>query len=211
MSSVDQLFRNNREWAKRTAKEDPLYFKRLSEQQSPEYLWIGCSDFRVPANQIIGLPPGGVFVHRNIANLVNHTDLNALSVIQFAVDMLGVKHIMIVGHYGCSGISAAMNNQSIGLADNWIRHIKDTRERFAENLIKIESSKARLDRMCELNVCAQVLNVCKTNIIQDAWLNRRSLAVHGWIYDIKDGLLSDLDVNVTSKTELLELEMRGFE
>jgi len=211
LSSVDQLFRNNREWAKRTAKEDPLYFKRLSEQQSPEYLWIGCSDFRVPANQIIGLPPGEVFVHRNIANLVNHTDLNALSVIQFAVDMLGVKHIMIVGHYGCSGISAAMNNQSIGLADNWIRHIKDTRERFAENLIKIESSKARLDRMCELNVCAQVLNVCKTNIIQDAWLNRRSLAVHGWIYDIKDGLLSDLDVNVTSKTELLELEMRGFE
>jgi len=211
LSSVDQLFRNNREWAKRTAKEDPLYFKRLSEQQSPEYLWIGCSDSRVPANQIIGLPPGGVFVHRNIANLVNHTDLNALSVIQFAVDMLGVKHIMIVGHYGCSGISAAMNNQSIGLADNWIRHIKDTRERFAENLIKIESSKARLDRMCELNVCAQVLNVCKTNIIQDAWLNRRSLAVHGWIYDIKDGLLSDLDVTVTSKTELLELEMRGFE
>ena len=211
MSSVDQLFRNNREWSEQTAKEDPLYFKRLSEQQSPEYLWIGCSDSRVPANQIIGLPPGEVFVHRNIANLVNHTDLNALSVIQFAVDMLGVKHIMIVGHYGCSGISAAMNNQSIGLADNWIRHIKDTRERFAENLIKIESSKARLDRMCELNVCAQVLNVCKTNIIQDAWLNRRSLAVHGWIYDIKDGLLSDLDVNVTSKTELLELEMRGFE
>jgi len=211
LSSVDQLFRNNREWAKRTAKEDPLYFKRLSEQQSPEYLWIGCSDSRVPANQIIGLPPGEVFVHRNIANLVNHTDLNALSVIQFAVDRLGVKHIMIVGHYGCSGISAAMNNQSIGLADNWIRHIKDTRERFAENLIKIESSKARLDRMCELNVCAQVLNVCKTNIIQDAWLNGRSLAVHGWIYDIKDGLLSDLDVTVTSKTELLELEMRGFE
>lgn len=211
MSSVDQLFRNNREWAEQTAKEDPLYFKRLSEQLSPEYLWIGCSDSRVPANQIIGLPPGRVFVHRNIANLVNHTDSNALSVIQFAVDKLGVKHIMIVGHYGCSGISAAMTNQSIGLADNWIRHIKDIRERFSENLKKIESYETQLDRLCELNVCAQVFNVCRTNIIQDAWLNGQSLAVHGWIYDIRDGLLSDLDVTVASKHELLELEIRGFE
>ncbi|MFK5950437.1 MAG: carbonate dehydratase [Methylococcales bacterium] len=191
MKTLKHLFEANLAWANSIKDEDPDYFSQLSEQQTPEYLWIGCSDSRVPANQIINLPPGEVFVHRNIANVVVHTDLNCLSVIQYAVDILKVKHIIVCGHYGCGGIKAALENQRHGLIDNWLRHVKDVM-RFNIDSFTDLSHKDQLDLLCELNVKEQVANVCKTTIIQDAWKNGRDLTVHGWIYDIKNGILKDL-------------------
>ena len=199
---LERLFKQNRTWIKKVTEEDPDYFSRLVVQQNPEYLWIGCSDSRVPANQIVGLKPGEVFVHRNIANMVVHTDFNALSVIQFAIDRLKVKNIIVVGHYGCSGIEAAMNNARIGIADNWIRHIKDVHDKHNRELKHIKDDHARLDRLCELNVLEQVVNIGQTNIVQDAWSMGQDIAIHGCIYSLRDGVLRDLDTTVTDTNEL---------
>ena len=193
---LSSLFENNQAWV------DPAYFQRLASQQSPEYLWIGCSDSRVPANQITGLAPGEVFVHRNIGNVIVHTDLNALSVIQFAIDQLKVKHIIVVGHYGCSGVRAALENIRVGLADNWIRHIKDVDEKHSPYLGKVLRQQDRFDHLCELNVIEQVVNVCQTSMVQDAWIRNQSLTVHGWIYGLKDGLVRDLGISVQNPSEL---------
>ena len=205
MQDIDKLFTNNRSWAARQVNEDPDYFTRLVNQQSPEYLWIGCSDSRVPANQIVGLAPGEIFVHRNIANLVVHTDLNALSVIQYAVDALKVKHILIVGHYGCGGVTAAVRNSRIGLSDNWLRHVQDVRDRHDALLARIEDPVARIDRLCELNVMQQVVNVCQTTIVSDAWQRGQPVKVHGWCYGLSDGLIRDLKVSSCCSEEALDL------
>lgn len=199
---LSNLLENNFSWAENVTKNDPDYFKRLASQQSPDYLWIGCSDSRVPANQIIGLAPGEIFVHRNIANVVVHTDLNALSVIQFAVDQLHVKHIIVVGHYGCSGVKAALDNIRVGLADNWIRHIKDVDDKHGIYLGKVLEHQERFNHLCELNVIEQVVNVCETTIVQDAWLRNQELTVHGWIYGLKDGLARDLGMSIQNLDEL---------
>jgi carbonic anhydrase len=201
---LNNLLENNFSWAENVTKNDPDYFKRLASQQSPDYLWIGCSDSRVPANQIIGLAPGEIFVHRNIANVVVHTDLNALSVIQFAVDQLHVKHIIVVGHYGCSGVRAALDNIRVGLADNWIRHIKDVDDKHGIYLGKVLEHQERFNHLCELNVIEQVVNVCETTIVQDAWLRNQELTVHGWIYGLKDGLARDLGMSIQNLDELKE-------
>lgn len=200
--ALTKLFEQNRLWVDSVTATDPDYFKRLANQQSPEYLWIGCSDSRVPANQITGLAPGEVFVHRNIANVVVHTDLNALSVIQFAIEQLKVKHIMVVGHYGCSGVRAAMDNLRIGLADNWIRHVKDVEEKHGRYLGDILNSKERLDRLCELNVIEQVINVCQTTSVQDAWAKKQPLTIHGWVYGLEDGMARDMGISVANADEL---------
>ena len=199
---LERLFEQNRQWIRSVTSADPDYFSRLVDQQNPEYLWIGCSDSRVPANQIVGLKPGEVFVHRNIANIVVHTDFNALSVIKFAIDRLKVKHIIVVGHYGCSGIAAAMNNTRIGIADNWIRHIKDVHDKHHHELYSIEEENARLDRLCELNVLEQVINIGQTNIVQDAWANGQTISIHGCIYRLHDGLLKDLHTSISNPQEL---------
>jgi carbonic anhydrase len=201
---LNNLLENNFSWSENVTKNDPDYFKRLASQQSPDYLWIGCSDSRVPANQIIGLAPGEIFVHRNIANVVVHTDLNALSVIQFAVDQLHVKHIIVVGHYGCSGVRAALDNIRVGLADNWIRHIKDVDDKHGVYLGKVLEHQERFNHLCELNVIEQVVNVCETTIVQDAWLRNQELTVHGWIYGLKDGLARDLGMSIQNLDELKE-------
>ncbi|BDW12199.1 carbonic anhydrase [Polynucleobacter sp. SHI8] len=201
---LTKLFDNNQTWVDHVTKGDPDYFQRLASQQSPEYLWIGCSDSRVPANQIIGLAPGEIFVHRNIANVVVHTDLNALSVIQFAVDQLKVKHIIVVGHYGCSGVKAALDNIRVGLADNWIRHIKDVDDKHGPYLGQVLDYQERFNHLCELNVIEQVVNVCETTIVQDAWLRNQELTVHGWIYGLKDGLARDLGMSIQNMAELKE-------
>jgi carbonic anhydrase len=200
--ALTKLFEQNRLWVDSVTATDPDYFKRLANQQSPEYLWIGCSDSRVPANQITGLAPGEVFVHRNIANVVVHTDLNALSVIQFAIEQLKVKHIMVVGHYGCSGVRAAMDGLRIGLADNWIRHVKDVEDKHGAYLGDILNSKERLDRLCELNVIEQVINVCQTTSVQDAWAKNQPLTVHGWVYGLEDGMARDMGISVANANEL---------
>ena len=199
---LNNLLENNFSLAENVTKNDPDYFIRLASQQSPDYLWIGCSDSRVPANQIIGLAPGEIFVHRNIANVVVHTDLNALSVIQFAVDQLHVKHIIVVGHYGCSGVRAALDNIRVGLADNWIRHIKDVDDKHGVYLGKVLEHQERFNHLCELNVIEQVVNVCETTIVQDAWLRNQELTVHGWIYGLKDGLARDLGMSIQNLDEL---------
>jgi len=191
----DQLFANNRAWVERVTREDPDFFERLRHQQQPELLWIGCSDSRVPANQIVGLLPGDVFVHRNVANLVVHTDLNCLSVVQFAVDILNVKHIIVCGHYGCGGVAAALGGERLGLVDNWLRHVVDVRDQNATTLQAISDPERRWRTLCEQNVRAQVANLASTTIVQDAWARGQSLALHGWIYDVADGLLRDLDVD----------------
>lgn len=198
---MKQLFDNNRAWAKSMTEKDPEFFSRLSAQQAPEYLWIGCSDSRVPANQIINLPPGEVFVHRNIANVVVHTDLNCLSVIQFAVEVLKIKHIIVCGHYGCGGIRAAMDNTSHGLIDNWLRHIKDITRLYRAKLQGLNED-SYFDLLCELNVTEQVKNVCGTSAVQDAWRQGHNLSIHGWIYNIDDGILKDLDMSISSNLEL---------
>jgi len=196
--SLKQLLENNRAWAKDMLAQDKQYFSRLAQQQSPQYLWIGCSDSRVPANQITGLAPGEVFVHRNIANVVVHTDLNCLSVIQFAVDILKIRHIILCGHYGCSGVEAAMTKHRIGLSDNWLRHVQDVAGKHQEELDKVVGQSLRHRRLCELNVKEQVANIAQCTAVQEAWERGQPLEVHGWIYDLKDGLLTDLQVSRSS-------------
>ncbi len=195
--TLEHLFRNNQEWVGRKLGDDPEYFTRLVHQQSPEFLWIGCSDSRVPANQIIGLPPGEVFVHRNIANVVVHSDLNALSVIQFAVDLLKVKHIMVVGHYGCSGVGATLYGHRVGLADNWLRHVYNVKEKHAARLESWPLGEMRHRRLVELNAVEQVVNVCRTTVVQDAWARGQDLTVHGWAYGIHDGKIRDLGISMS--------------
>ena len=201
MKNLKHLFDRNLAWAAECRQENPDFFSRLSQQQDPEYLWIGCSDSRVPANQIVNLPPGAVFVHRNIANLVVHTDLNCLSVIQFAVDVLKVKHIIVCGHYGCGGIEAAMEKREHGLIDNWLRHIRDI-YRFNADQLDGLAQEEMLNLLCELNVREQVTNVCNTTILQKAWKEGAELTVHGWIYNISDGILKDLDACISSPQEI---------
>lgn len=198
MNTLDHLFDNNLAWATSIKEKDPDFFTRLSKQQAPEYLWIGCSDSRVPANQITGLQSGEVFVHRNIANVVVHTDLNCLSVIQFAVELLKVKHIIICGHYGCGGIKAALENHEHGLIDNWLRHIKDVIRFNSKSFDGLEHNE-KLDLLCELNVKEQVTNICNTTIIQNAWKQGKELSIHGWIYSVENGILKDLDTCVSSR------------
>ncbi len=202
MSDLKPLFDNNRRWVRERLLDDPDYFKRLADLQAPKYLWIGCSDSRVPANQIIGLMPGEVFVHRNIANLVVHTDLNALSVIQFAVEYLKVEHIIVCGHYGCGGVKAAYENKELGLLDNWLRHIKDIYHDHSDELESIADPKGKMDKLCELNVLEQVSNVCHTTIVQNAWARDQKLSIHGIIYDIHNGLLQDLSIRVDDPAQL---------
>ncbi|MFV1994440.1 MAG: carbonate dehydratase [Verrucomicrobiales bacterium] len=202
MRILSNLFENNRAWAENITESIPDFFTTLSKQQSPEYLWIGCSDSRVPANEIVGLLPGEIFVHRNIANLVVHTDLNCLSVIQYAVEVLKVKHIIVCGHYGCGGVKAAMENREHGLIDNWLRHIKDIHRFRQDELDTLQDGQAKLDLMCEFNVVEQVANVCHTTIAQNAWKAGQELSVHGWIYSIADGQLKDLDVCITNPDEI---------
>lgn len=202
MSNLRELLDRNKAWAEQARREDPLFFKRLSTQQAPEYLWIGCSDSRVPANQITGLMPGEVFVHRNIANVMVHTDLNCLSVIQFAVDVLKVKHILVVGHYGCGGVHAALTGARYGLADNWIRHVADVAQKHAELLADVELEALRHARLCELNVIEQAVNVCQTTVVQDAWARGQALSVHGWVYSLLDGRVRELGIDVDSAEAL---------
>jgi len=198
MKTLEHIQKRNLEWANAVTEVDPEFFSNLSNQQNPEYLWIGCSDSRVPANQIINLPPGEVFVHRNIANVVVHTDLNCLSVIQYAVEVLKVNHIIVCGHYDCGGIKAAIDGQQHGLIDNWLRHIRDVRRFHADKLEGLDQDE-KLDALCELNVVEQVTNVSNSTIVQNAWRNGANLAVHGWIYNIKNGLLRDLGTRTAPK------------
>jgi carbonic anhydrase len=202
VAALAKLFENNRQWAELNLAADPQFFERLSEQQSPKYLWIGCSDSRVPANQILGLKPGEVFVHRNVANLVVHTDMSCLSVIQFAVEVLKVEHIIVCGHYGCGGVHAACGTRHFGLIDNWLRNIKDIYVRHRDELEQIADLKQRGDRLCELNVVEQVKHVCHTTIVQNAWISGHPLSVHGLIYSVADGLLRDLAVRISSARQL---------
>ena len=192
MSVLSHLFANNRAWAAEMTREDPEFFRHLSHQQSPQYLWIGCSDSRVPANQIVGLLPGEMFVHRNVANVVVHTDLNCLSAIQFAVEVLRVGHIIVCGHYGCGGVLAALRDDKLGLIDNWLRHVQDVRWKHRAQLDALSSQAEQHKRLCELNVIEQVVNVSQTTVVRDAWARGQQLTVHGWIYDLADGLLREL-------------------
>ncbi len=196
MSDLKHLFDKNRQWSEGLRRDDPEFFQRLSRLQEPEYLWIGCSDSRVPANQIAGLLPGEVFVHRNVANQVVHSDLNCLSVLQFGVDALRVKHILVVGHYGCGGVKAAHLNLRLGLVDNWLRHIQDVKQKHAAQLAPLADDKALVDRLCELNVIEQVLNVCQTTVVQEAWNRGQELTIHGWIFGLDDGLVRDLGISI---------------
>jgi carbonic anhydrase len=205
MAPMKELFDNNRAWTQAIQAKDPEFFKKLTLQQAPEYLWIGCSDSRVPANEIVGLLPGELFVHRNVANVIIHTDFNCLSVIQYAVDVLKVKHIIVCGHYGCGGVRAAMEDKSFGLVDNWLRHIRDVYQKHEARINAIEDMNKRWDRLCELNVIEQVNNVCHSNIIQGAWERGQPLEVHSWIYSIKDGLLRDLGMEVNSKEDISKI------
>lgn len=200
--SIQQLLDNNKSWSEKQAADDPQFFPNLAKGQQPDYLWIGCADSRVPANQIVGLPPGGVFVHRNIANVVVHTDFNCLSVIEYAVAVLKVQHIIVCGHYGCGGVAAAMGDQPIGLIDNWLRHIRDVRQRNLDELRGIADEKRRINRLCELNVAQQVRNVSNTSIVQNAWNAGQDLQVHGLIYGLEDGLLRNLDVKIAQPKEV---------
>jgi carbonic anhydrase len=197
MDKLNHLFEKNRAWAERLRQQDPEFFLKLSQQQSPEYLWIGCSDSRVPANQIVGLLPGELFVHRNIANVVVHTDLNCLSVLQFAVEILKVRHVIVCGHYGCSGVGAALRRTRIGLADNWLRHVQDVQQKHEKLLSRISDAPEAANRLCELNVIEQVAHVCQTSIACDAWERGQELTIHGWVYGLRDGHIHDLNVTVT--------------
>ena len=198
MILLKKLFDNNRAWAAKITKQDPDFFARLSAQQAPEYLWIGCADSRVPPNDLVGLLPGELFVHRNVANVVVHADLNCLSVLQFAVDVLKVKHVIVCGHYGCGGVRAALRDDRLGLVDNWLRHVQDVRWKYQRELEALPTEAERHDRLCELNVIEQVTNVRQTTVVRDAWARQQPVAVHGWIYDLKDGLLRDLDVTISN-------------
>src|ERR1700687_4932029 len=203
MRVLRQLFANNQAWADEMTRQDPDFFTRLSRQQTPQYLWIGCADSRVPANQIVGLLPGEMFVHRNVANLVVHTDLNCLSAIQFGVEILRVGHIIVCGHYGCGGVLAALRDEKLGLIDNWLRHVQDVRWKHRARLDALPTEEQRHCRLCELNVMEQVVNVSQTTVVREAWARGQALAVHGWIYDLRDGILRDLGMCVTAETELL--------
>jgi carbonic anhydrase len=202
MRKLKDLLEKNRVWSEGIKARDPEFFQALAEQHAPRYLWIGCSDSRVPATQLVGLQPGEMFVHRNVANLVVHTDFNCLSVMQFAVEVLGVSHIIVCGHYGCGGVQAAMQNLQLGLIDNWLRHVQDVMHNHEALLGNIRDDIERLNKLCELNVIEQVLNVSRTTVMQNAWARGQELAVHGWIYGIKDGLLRDLDICITNQDEL---------
>jgi carbonic anhydrase len=210
MTELSELLRNNREWADGVRREDPQFFERLSQQQAPKFLWIGCSDSRVPANQIMGLAPGEVFVHRNIANVMVHTDLNCMSVIQFAVDVLKVEHILIVGHYGCGGVLAALNGTRVGLADNWIRHVGDVAQKHAALLEQFEPAQ-RSERLCELNAIEQAENVCLTTVVGDAWARGQNLTVHGWVYSLHDGRVRELGMDVDSPETLESAYLHALE
>jgi carbonic anhydrase len=205
MRVLGDLFDSNRAWAEAQVERDPEFFRRLSRQQAPHYLWIGCADSRVPATEIVGLPPGEMFVHRNIANVVVHADLNCLSTIQYAVEVLGVQHIIVCGHYGCGGIQAALGDVRIGLADNWLRHVQDVRWKYESELDALPTEQDRLHRLCELNVLEQVMNVSQTTIVRDAWARGQDLTVHGWVYDIGDGLLRDLGICTSTDCRLPSL------
>lgn len=210
MRTLSHLFEKNKTWAQAIREQDPEFFSNLSRQQSPSYLWIGCSDSRVPANQIVGLMPGELFVHRNIANLVVHTDLNCLSVMQFAVEILKVRHVIVCGHYGCSGVAAALRRDRIGLSDNWLRHLQDVREKHGQRLAASSLGTAAHDRLCELNVIEQASNVCHTTIVRDAWARGQELAIHGWIYGLRDGLLRDLSMTIIGPDEATKVYQQAL-
>ncbi|WP_372768405.1 carbonate dehydratase [Pseudoalteromonas sp.] len=205
MNKLAHLFVKNRSWAKETTDRDPEFFKILSMQQNPEYLWIGCADSRVPANEIVGLLPGELFVHRNVANMVVHTDHNCLSVLQYAVEVLKVKHIMVVGHYGCGGVKAALDGVRLGLIDNWLRHVVDARDKYEVELNSSASEQQKFDRLCEINVIEQVKNVCQTNIVMDAWERGQELEVHGWIYGLADGHIRDLETSINGAKHVAKI------
>jgi carbonic anhydrase len=218
-ASLSHLFANNRAWVAATLADDAQFFDRLKHQQSPEYLWIGCSDSRVPANQIIGLPPGEIFVHRNVANVVVHTDLNCLSVLHFAVEILKVKHVILCGHYGCSGVAAALDDSRLGISDNWLQHVRDTVEKHRASLDQLADRESRLRKLCELHVAEQVVNIARTTVVRDAWARGQALSLHGWIYGIEDGLLRGLgfeldgseDIGAKTRTAFAAIEMRDGE
>jgi len=201
-TDLAELFESNRHWAASTIARDPGFFTRLLAQQTPQYLWIGCADSRVPANEILGLSPGDVFVHRNVANVIVHSDLNALSVVQFAIDRLKVRHIIVVGHYGCGGVAAALHGERIGVADNWLRHVEDVRDEHRGWLDGLPSDDDRLAALCELNVLQQAVNVCGTTVVRDAWTRGQTVVVHGWVYGLQDGLLQDLQMTVSGADEV---------
>jgi len=209
MADLTRLFENNRAWSEEIRRRDPDFFPTLARQQSPKYLWIGCADSRVPANEIVGLSPGELFVHRNVANVVVHTDLNCLSVIQFAVDVLQVRHIIVCGHYGCGGVKAALRRDRLGLIDNWLRHVQDVEEKHPTRLAALTGSAA-VDRLCELNVIEQALDVCQTTIVGDAWQRGQEVTVHGWIYSLLDGLLRDLKISIARPDEIEEVYQRSL-
>jgi carbonic anhydrase len=202
LTDLQELFDNNRAWAAEITRRDPEFFLRLSRQQAPQYLWIGCSDSRVPANEIVDLQPGELFVHRNVSNVVAHGDLNCLSVIQFAVDVLDVKHIIVCGHYGCGGVRAALRDDKYGLVDNWLRHVQDVHLKHQAQLDELLTEGERVDRLCELNVVEQVVNVAQTTVVRDAWARGKSLCVHGWVYGLGDGLLRDLGITVSAPEQV---------
>lgn len=202
---LQDLINNNQQWAAATVAREPGFFTRLLKQQTPQYLWVGCADSRVPANEVVGLRSGELFVHRNVANVVVHSDLNCLSVVQFAVDRLQVKHIMVVGHYGCSGVMAAMNNLRVGLADNWLRHVQDVRHKHAAWLDRIEDEEQRHNALVELNAIEQAQNVCHTTVVQDAWTRGQELVIHGWVYALHNGLLQDLRMAVSGPQEVIPI------
>lgn len=202
VTPLSHLLQQNRAWSEAMQAEDPDFFKRLVSQQAPEYLWIGCSDSRVPANEIVNLLPGELFVHRNVANVVVHTDLNCLSVLQYAVEVLRVKHIIVCGHYGCGGVRAALQNQKLGLINNWLRHVQDVQQKYDAQLARVDAEDPRTDRLCELNVIEQVVNVCQTTVVESAWERDQELSVHGWIYRLNDGRVRDLRMNVSATREI---------
>lgn len=202
MHPLDPLFKNNREWSEKIRRNDPEFFPTLSRQQAPNYLWIGCSDSRVPANEICGLLPGEIFVHRNVANIVVHSDLNCLSVMQYAVDVLLVKHIIVVGHYGCGGVRAALTEQKFGLIENWLCHVKDVKGKYSDHLSCIADESTRIDRLCELNVIEQVIHASQTTVVQNAWERGQELAIHGWVYGLRDGLVRHLDISLSNPAQL---------
>lgn len=205
MKKLNILFQNNSNWVQSKTKDDPEFFHRMANAQDPHYLWIGCSDSRVPANNIVGLEPGELFVHRNVANLCPHTDMNCLSVLEFAVDLVKIQHVIVCGHYGCNGVKAAMEDRQLGLVDNWLRHIRDIYAQFKDELDQIPNEQKRFDRLVELNVMQQVLNVCHTTIVQKAWQRGQPLWIHGWVYDIATGSLKDLDCCISSINQVEEI------
>lgn len=211
MSVLDHLLEKNQAWADGIKQQDPDFFHRLSNQQAPEYLWIGCADSRVPANQIVDLLPGELFVHRNVANVVVHTDFNCLSVLQFAIEVLKVKHILVVGHYGCGGVKAALLNEGFGLISNWLRHVQDVRDKYTEVLAAIPGVPDRVDRLCELNVVEQVGHVCQNNIVQEAWRRNQPLTVHGFVYDVADGILRDMGLSISGEAEIESIRRNSVE